>query len=516
MVNRVPLGICYLSSYLKKDGHQIKIFDTTFIKCSDIKSDDELRESSLQVRNPDFEKYELVERDADVTDELKCEVEAFKPDLIAMSVVDPNYNFGLELLKIIKKINKNLITVVGGPTATYAPDEVIKEDCIDIVCIGEGEEAMRDLCNKMQQGKDFKDTKNMWIKEDGKIFKNDIRQLLDVNEILPPDWDIFDHRHLIRPLGGKMYRMGIFSMTRGCVFRCEYCTNSALVKIYNNKGKYYRIKKPDLLVQEIASYSEKYNLDYIFFTDDLFPLHKEEIMNDFSKLYKEHVGIPFNISLHPDLVKEEPFAKIVDAGCSNICVGLESGSPKVRKELLKRNYKNDQIVNVFNLARKYKIRSSSFNMIGIPYENRRNIFETIELNRKAKPTTATLTFFHPYRGSELRNMCIKEKYFDSSKEKEYESVYRVESCLNLPHISKESLSGLFKTFQLYVKLPKILYSLIWIAEGDSFFAKIVFVALKQYFYRIVDDESKWEFKKNIKRNTEDCRAQADEVLVSKG
>jgi radical SAM superfamily enzyme YgiQ (UPF0313 family) len=319
----------------------------------------------------------------------------------------------------------------------------------------------------------------------------------------------------MRPLGGKMYRMGIFSMTRGCVFRCQYCTNSAQVRIYNNKGKFYRIKKPDLLVNEIASYAEKYNLNYIFFTDDLFPLHKAEIMNDFCKLYKEHVGLPFNVSLHPDLVKEELFAKIVDAGCSNICVGLESGSPKVRKELLKRSYKNDQIVQVFNLARKYKIRSSSFNMIGIPYENRKNIFETIELNRKAMPTTTTLTFFHPYRGSELRNMCIKERLFDPSKEKEYENVYRVESCLKLPQISSKSLLGLFKTFQLYVKLPKCFYGLIWIAEGDSFLANIIFGLLKQLYYRITDKESKWDFTRNLQNSSSERKIQPDEAFVFK-
>lgn len=493
MTTRMPLGISYLSSYLKRDGHEVKVFDTTFMKCSDIQNDEELRALSLQVRNPDLKKYGLIEKDTDVMAELECVTKSFNPDIIAMSAVDPNYDFGLELLKKIKTKHKNIITIVGGSTATFAPDEVIAEDCVDMICIGEGEEAISELCNKMQHRKDIKNIKNMWIKENGEIYKNEVRPLLDVNKILLPDWDIFDQRHILRPLGGKMYRMGIFSMTRGCLFRCKYCGNFALSRIYKHKGEFYRIKKPDLLIKEIVSYKEKYNLNFVFFIDDIFPLHEREILDDFCRLYKKHVDLPFSVSLHPGLIEEWAFAKMVDAGCRNVCVGLESGNPKIRKDVLGRIYKNDQIIYVFSLARKYKIRSSSFNMIGIPYEKRVHIFDTIELNRKANPTTTTLTFFHPYRGTELRNLCIKENFFDPCKEKKYENVYRAESCLSLRQISNKTLRGLFQTFQLYFKLPKIFYGLIWIAEGDNFLNKIIFDILKRIFYRLTDKESKWDF-----------------------
>ncbi len=230
MATRIPLGIAYLSSYLKKDGHQVKVFDTTFIKCSNIPNDEELRASSLQVRNPDLKKYGLIEKDVDVTTEFELETESFKPDIVAVSAVDPNYNFGLELLKKIKDKHKNIVTVVGGPTAMFAPDEVIAEDCVDIVCVGEGEEAMSELCNKMQHRKDIKNIKNMWVKENGKICKNDVRPLLNINEILLPDWDIFDQRHLMRPLGGNIYRMGIFFMARGCLFQCKFCAISNICR----------------------------------------------------------------------------------------------------------------------------------------------------------------------------------------------------------------------------------------------------------------------------------------------
>lgn len=497
-VTRMPLGIAYLSSHLKRDGHKVKVFDTTFIKCTDTKGDDDLRESSLQVKNPDLKAYGLKEEVKDAFDEFEREINSFKPDVICMSAADPNYPFGLKFLRRAKKNHGNLITIVGGPTPTFAPEEVIAEDCIDIISIGEAEDAMCELCNKIEKGEDIKNIKNMWVKEKGEVYRNGVRPLQDINELLPPDLEVLDKRHFIRPLGGKVYRMLTVIWTRGCLFHCNYCANSALTNMYKDKGEYYRIKKPELIIKEMKDCKEKYNINFFFFVDDIFPLHKPEIIDEFCKLYKEHIDLPFSINLQPTLVKEEQLAKLVDAGCCNICVGLESGTPEVREKVLGRFYKNDQIVNVFNLARKYGIRSSSFNMIGLPHETRENIFDTIELNKKANPTSATLTFFHPYRGCALRNLCIKEKLYNPDKEDNYENVYRSESHLSLPQISKEELRGLFKTFQLYFKLPKEYYGLIEVAEGDSFAAKEVYSKiLKPAFDSITKKESEWDFTKKV-------------------
>jgi len=494
MATRIPLGIAYMASYLKRDGHDVRVFDTTFIKCGNVESDDKLRASSLQVRNPDFAKYGLVEKRTDVFTEFDREIDAFKPDMLAVSIVDPNYTFGLELLRRAKS-RHNILTVAGGATPTLAPDEVINEGCVDIICRGEGEEALCELCAALEKGSDIKNIKNLWVKDNGKIHKNDIRPLVNVDEVLWPDWDIFDERHLLRPLGGKMYRMGIFFTTRGCLFPCKYCANLEFSRMYKDKGKFYRIKKPELSIREISSYKEKYGLDFSFFMDDIFPIHVPEVLDEFCRLYKKEIGLPFSINIHPALVKEESFARIVDAGCRNICVGLESGSPGIRNKVLGRTYDNDLIVRIFELARKHKIRSSSFNLIGLPHETRNDIFQTIELNRRARPTTTTLAFFHPYRGTELRDLCIKERLFSPEKEKEYESVTRVQSLLKLPQISGKTLNGIFRTFQLYFKLPKAFYFLIRIAENDSLPGRIAYNMLKGIFYILTYKDLGWDFSK---------------------
>ncbi|MBS3075560.1 B12-binding domain-containing radical SAM protein [Candidatus Pacearchaeota archaeon] len=496
MVTRVPSGIGYLSAHLKKEGHQVELFDTTFIKYGDVESDEEFREKSLQVKNPELDKYGLVKRESNLFYELDKKIQGFNPDIIAVSVVDPNYKLGLEILRYSKEKYKNILRIMGGIVPTVSPEEVINEDCVDMICIGEGEDAFCELCKRLENRQNIEDLKNFWIKKDNKIYKNPIRNVKDINEILPPDLSIFDERHFIRPLGGKVYKMGTVMWTRGCVFRCKYCANSVFEKIYKEKGKFYRIKDTKLLIKELEDAKEKYKFEFFFFVDDLFPLHEPKIIEEFCKLYKEKINLPFSINLQPTLVREEELKKVIDVGCVNVCIGLESGSNKIRREILGRDYKNENVIKAFNFARKNKIRSSSFNMIGLPHETREDIFETIELNKQANPTSATVTFFHPYRGLELRDLCLREKLFNPAEE----NVYRGESCLSSPLISRQELSGIFKTFQLYLKLPKDYYDLIKIAEGDTEIAKEVYSKiLKPKFDEVTKDEAIWDFSRKKDR-----------------
>lgn len=491
MVTRMPLGLCYLVSHLKKEGHDVKIFDTTFIKCSDIQGDDKLRESSLQVKNPDLDKFGLVGKDVDVFIEFKKMIEEFQPNLVGMSASDPNYSFGLKFLTVLKEHHPEIPTIVGGPTPTVCPEEVIQQDCVDMICVGEAEEALPELCKRLESDTSITDIKNIWVKKNGVIHKNSVRNLQDINKTLEPDLSALDERHLIRPLGGKVYRMATVMWTRGCLFHCNYCANSYFVNIYKNKGNFYRIKDPDIFVNELKNIKNKYKLNFLFFVDDIFPLHKKDILERFCSLYSKNIDLPFSINLHPTLITEEAIKKVVEIGCVNVCIGLESGNPEIRKNVLGRNYTDEQIINVFHLAKKYNIRSSSFNMIGLPNETREDIMKTIELNRKAGPNSATLTFFHPYRGSTLRDFCLKQNLFDV--EKEEENVYRAESHLNL-QISKDELRGLFKTFQLYFKLPKQYHAMIRASESESEKSKeLMGQVLKPLFNAITKNEMVWDF-----------------------
>jgi radical SAM superfamily enzyme YgiQ (UPF0313 family) len=506
MVTRAPLGIGYLASYLKAAGHEFRLFDTTFVRCGDTPSDDALREKNLQVVNPDFEKLGLVEKDIDVFTELEKEIWNFQPGVICVSTVDPNHAFGMELLRHCKKKFPDIPTICGGPLSTLVPDDIIVEESVDIVGRGEAEEKLVELVNILSEhGTDnwekLYEVENFWIKdknykENGLVHKNTVT-LPDISEGLPPDLSIFDPRHFLRPLGGRMYNMATVVWTRGCVFRCSYCANETFYKAAKVSAKqYYRLKDAALLVEELADFKEKFDLNFLMFVDDIFPLHEPEIMEDFCRLYKEKVDLPFSVNLQPRLVREDTFAMAVDVGMRNICVGVESGSDRVRRKILKRNYRDEHVEKVFKLAHKHKIRCSSFNIIGLPDEDREDILQTIMLNRKINPTSATVTFFHPYRGAPLRPLCVERGYIPEDQGK-HEDVYRSESQLVMPQITQEELRQLMQSFQLYMKLPEDYFKLIEMQEDITTFEgrAIREKILLPVFNKIQDEESKWDFRK---------------------
>lgn len=506
MVTRAPLGIGYLAAYLKDAGHEFKLFDTTFIRCGDIPSDDALREKNLQVVNPDFEKLGLVEKDIDVFQALEEEIKSFNPGIICISTVDPNHSFGMDLLSHCKKLFPDIPTICGGPLATLVPDDIAHHDCVDIVGRGEAEEQLVQLCDLYEKHglegweKLYK-VDNFWIKDkdyrnNGVIHKNTVR-LPNITYGLPPDLSIFDPRHFLRPLGGRMYRMATVVWTRGCVFRCSYCANSTFYQAAQATAKeYYRKKDPRLLVMELAEFKKKFDLNFLMFVDDIFPLHEPEIMKEFCTLYKKYVDLPFSVNVQPRLVREDLFAMAVDAGMRNICCGVESGSDRIRRKILKRNYHDDHVDKVFSLAHKHKIRCSSFNIIGLPDEERSDIFDTINLNRRVQPTSATVTFFHPYRGAPLRKLCVERGIIDETQGK-HEDVYRSNSQLNMPQISKQELKNLMKSFQLYMKLPEKYHKLIEMQEDQSSFEaqEIREKILLPLYNKIQDKQSQWDFRK---------------------
>lgn len=488
--SRINLGIAYLSACLKKAGHQVKLFDTTFYRIKGQLSDDELREKNLQITGPDLSQYGVhYKSDHALLEDFHALIREYNPDILALGCVDATYFSGRSLIKTIR--DKKIFTIVGGPRVTADPDSIIEEDWVDAVCIGEGEYAMVELCNRMDMGSDISNIKNIWIKSDRTIMRNSQGPLADLNTLPIPDWDVYNQMHLIRPFAGKVYKMGCFDMSRGCPYKCTYCANELFANLGDEKSKkFFRQKRPETIINEIKWQVNKYNLNFVNFYDDFFPT--SEYVYEFCELYKE-IGLPFSVNMRPEFVKKETIRCMVDVGLRNVAIGIESGDYEYRKKVLSRNYKNEAVIKAFEIIREHNIRSSSFNMIGLPFETRESIFKTIELNRAAKPSSATICYFYPYRGTTLRDICVKEGFFDPKDEDNIDIGHRTCSALTMPTISKEEVESLYMRFQLYYRLPKIFWPLIKITEKHSSTDNIIFRILMLIFNYYAGKDLVWDF-----------------------
>lgn len=474
MDNLIPLGISILSACLKKAGHEVRLFDTTFYPTSE-KTGDEAREETLQVKPTKLSDFGITPKETDMIEDFKKLVEEYRPQLIGVSCVETTYEIALSLLKSVE--NKEIVKLLGGIHVTFSPDEIIKEDCIDIICIGEGEKAIVELADTIMNKEDYSKIYNLWVKKDGEVIKNEPRPLINLNELPFQDWTIYEKKRFFKPMGGNIRITGTFELARGCPYNCAFCCNKKLKEIYRGIGNYCREKSITRFSQEMDYLVKKIGVQYVYIVAENFLQMNDERFNEFIAYYKK-VHLPFWIETRPETVTEERILRLKEVGCEGISIGLESGNEEFRRKILNRFVSNETIMKAFEIARKTNIRISSNNIIGFPTETRELVFDTIEINRRVNPSAFIVNIFCPYRGTILRDLCIEKGYI---KKDSIAGDYRFYAGLDQPQLTRQQVLGLQRTFPLYVKFPKDQWPKIREAEeNDDVFKELRNIYLEKY------------------------------------
>jgi len=406
-----PMGIEYLSAILKKHNYDVCL---------------------------------ILFKDKDYINQLKI----FKPDIIAYSITTGHHKETIEINKEVKKHLK-VYSIFGGPHPTFYP-EMIEEEGVDAICIGEGEYSIIDFLEKLKKGKENK-TSGFWIKKGKKIFKNPTRLLINNLDDLP-----FPNREIIYEKDPFFTKLEIkrFLATRGCPFKCTYCFNRQYNKLYSGKGRIVRQRSVDNVIKEIKQVREKYPLKAVKFVDDTFNFNKEWL-NEFCEKYKKEINLPFICNIRADLVSEDIIRKMAEANCMAVYIGIESGNEKIRKEILQRTMSNEQIIKACRLLRQNKIKIITQNMLGIPSETLKEAYETIYLNAICKVDFGGFSIFQPYPGTELANFAIANNYFDGNFDR-LDMSYMHHTPLNYAPKEKSQLENLFKLSILLSRHPLLI------------------------------------------------------------
>ncbi len=398
-IQKSDTGIAYLSAYLKEHHHKVDLIELTSLKTK-----------------PIFNK-----------------INYFKPDLIAFNSNSHQFHYVKGLSAKIKEVF-DIKIVVGGAHPTGDPWCIKESPFIDGICIGEGEYALLELVENL----DKKNIKNFWFRDNNKIIKNPVRPLIQNLDELPfPDKLIFNYYKKNK----KVIPRFIFS--RGCPFNCTYCSNATIKKHYPNQ-QYVRFRSVDKCLDEIGLLQETHKFDTFWADDDIFTINKKWL-REFCEKYPKRFDKNFECHLRVGAVNKEDLELLKKAGCSLVRIGLESGSERIRRDILNRHMSNQQIIDTFKMAKEVGIKTYSFNMVGIPHETMEDIKQTIELNRKIKPDKMQCTIFYPYIGTHLGKYC-KEKGWINGLEDDW-----FKDCiLNLPTLSKSKIRRARKNFEFNV------------------------------------------------------------------
>lgn len=471
----IPIALTVLSAILKKGEHQVKVFDCSFYANNEyVRSKKELYRMVRRSPKPPVEAPQQ-KGFSELRKELAEVVSSYQPDLIGVTATTATYALGLECSRIAKGINPGIKTVFGGVHPTLCPDEVISDDAVDIVCIGEGEEALLELCDRLERKEPVSTVKNLWIKDRenrGQIVRNEARPFLDMNSLPVQDFQDFSEYSLYRPFDGKIYKMLHTELSRGCVFDCSYCANHVLKDSLKSCGRYHRQKNPETAVQQLKELKNKYGFDFIRFWDEDFTGHTINYIKTFAELFKREVNLPFLIYADTRSINEEKVKCLKEMGCVTMAIGIESGSYWIRKYILNRDITNDEIIRKFGIARESGIRISSYNMIGLPFETREMVFETISLNRMVNVATSTVGPFKPFPRTRLTDLA--DKFGMIRKKPDFLSL---ESEICTPHLSEKEIDRLVRTFNYYIKLPEQWFPILEACEKDEQIADMVLPTL---------------------------------------
>ena len=367
---RPPIGLMYLATYAEKNGISTEIID---------------------VKEPYHEKK--------IPDKIISRLRKSGAKYVGLTTHTPEVDETAALAKRIKKeLGKNITTIVGGVHVTLMPQDLLIGKGIDYGIMGEGEEALPNLIRAIKGGKGVGKVNGIAFAKGKKIIKTRPAALLDLEKLLPLDYGKVDMEFYTRPnlyvvRGVPLSGLSLFT-SRGCCFRCRFCSNPALF------GSRVRYRKPEHVADELEMLKERYKIDGFFFFDDTFTTNRKHVLGICDELIKRKLGMVWGCQTRANLIDRETLLKMKEAGCVQMEFGVESGSDRMLKHLNKGITKAD-VREAFRLCREVGMRRFANFMINLPGETEDDLQQSIALAQEIKAEVTIFNITTPYPGSEL-------------------------------------------------------------------------------------------------------------------
>jgi len=391
------IGAAFIASYIRRYGHEAAL---------------------LKVRH-----------DAEIRDVCRA-VEEAAPGMIGFSMTTRQFAKAASIAKEIKE-RLDIPIIAGGLHPTFAPLSVLESGPFDYTCLGEGEEAICELLTHLEDGRETSAAgiSNIWARGSE---RPDIRPPAAVDH-LP-----FMARDLLEESHGVVH----VSTMRGCPFPCAYCAGGAIGRLYGGR-EYIRRRSVDGVLEELTQLRKNAPVNYIIFLDDTFTLNRSWV-GAFCRSYGQEFGMGFSINARADTVNPEIISMLAKAGCMHIVYGVESGSKRVREDILNRPGDNSLYIDVVRWTKEAGMLATVNYMIGMPGETGQDIEETLALNEEIAPDDFGCFVFYPYPGTVLFDVCRDHGYLPEH----YHELPADDgqSILTMPGLTKDDIARYYQVF----------------------------------------------------------------------
>lgn len=352
-----PLGIGYIAAVLEENDIDVKIIDG----------------SALEMSWEDLEK----------------EIHKYSPDIIGVTAVTPTINQALKSAKIAKNTCPDSIVVLGGYHPTFTYNEILKNDFVDIVIMGEGEYTMRDLAMAVDNGTDLREVKGIATNE----FITPPRPIIEDLDELP-----FPARHLLPMDEYKILNMrlptGTLISGRGCPHKCSFCSSAAM------HGHKLRMRSAQNIVDEMEHLLDVHDAGMIAFMDDTFTMNRKRVEEVCNEIKERDLDFYWGATARVDTLSEKLLRKMKDSGCITLFLGVESADQQ-HLDNLNKKITLDRIKKTFELTRELDVRTIASAVLGMPGDTRQSIEKTISFVKSLNPSYAVFSLATPYPGTDF-------------------------------------------------------------------------------------------------------------------
>ena len=424
-VSSPPLGLAYLASILRKN-HEVKIIDSNIL-------DYTMNDMRKELRN-------------------------FFPDIVGITSVTPSMPSAYAVAKIAKQIREDCTVVIGGPHVTFLPKQTL-EECqhIDVVVKGEGEKTIKELTDAIEGKRPLESVKGIAFRKENRIVENEPRPFIKkIDEIPFPSRDLLP-MHLYQANGVRYTTM---ITSRGCPFRCSFCSSSRLF------GGYWRGRSPENVLEEMKTIYEDYGIKNVEFIDDTFTLDQKRAEKICEGIIKEGWDISWGASSRVDTLSRKLVEKMKEAGCWILFLGIESGSQRILDAIGKR-ITLEQVRKAVKIVKDARIQVLGSFIIGFLQDTVETIKMTINFAKKLNLDYAEFSILTPYPGTPIYDYAIKNGLLLT---KDWSKFNAVEPIMKIKGVTEKQLKALFqKAYITFYLRPSIV--LKWIRNKQFTFIK---------------------------------------------
>ncbi|MBR9678731.1 MAG: radical SAM protein [Nanoarchaeota archaeon] len=393
-----PLALAYIAGFLESNNVDVEILDTIALNLT--------------------------------KEETKKHIAKANPTIVGVTSMTPTCRGALEICELAKDVDKNILTVVGGVQMSVYPNEMISYSYVDVGVVGDGEHAMLDIVKKTEASKKVK----------GLVYGKRVENLDDLpfpaRHLLPNDkyWCVItDH-----PFTTLM-------TSRGCPFRCGFCFPH---------DKVLRLRSAKNIVDEMEYIAKKYKFKEIMLYDDTFTVNRKHAVSVCKEILKRKLNVKWEAPTRVDRVDKKLLELMKKAGCIRLRYGIESGSPRILRDMNKL-ITLDQAAKAVKLTKEIGIENFTYFILGYARGNERTMQKTINFAKKIDPDWVMFTAATPLPKTKLYDDSVELGLIDKNYWKDFTLGKRSDRT---PYLVKDADKWVSKAYKTLYLRPSFIWN----------------------------------------------------------